>query len=360
MGASEKIFKHGNKYKMIEKKPFLSICIPTYNRYRKLYELLMNVLQSPIECMEIVVVDNCSDDNTFEILDQIKDSRLKAYKNKTNIGAIPNLFKALSFAQGVYSILCLDTGDKFEMSNMPELISVLKNNENIVLGFCEPDLKFPAKEPVKYYARGAAGVKKTAYMSKHPSGYFFKTEKLHNLELFKKLLADENKFDFCLQLVCAELVCMGESCSIDFPLLIRSSDEDAILFKTKTYTSKNIFFSPKQRMKEYGLYMEHLYTLNIPTSEKKIILKRLFRNGLVAATIGYREALRREVVRQHYNLEYKKIIALNFITTDLKYCIKFIQLNIPVNYCYRIGVCIQEHLLYLIRKCILKFSKNEV
>ena len=88
--------------------PFLSICIPTYNRGEHVSLLVKSILENDSKEFDIVVLDNCSTDNTKELLEQIKDSRLIFKQNKENIGGKLNSAQILTKASGEYALLCLD------------------------------------------------------------------------------------------------------------------------------------------------------------------------------------------------------------------------------------------------------------
>jgi glycosyltransferase involved in cell wall biosynthesis len=57
---------------MITDNPFLSICIPTYNRVHKTLSLVTSILEYDDVDIEVVVLDNCSSDNTEIVLSNIK------------------------------------------------------------------------------------------------------------------------------------------------------------------------------------------------------------------------------------------------------------------------------------------------
>lgn len=46
----------------------ISICIPTYNRANVVYRTVVNCLKCKDEDIEVVVSNNCSEDNTEELL----------------------------------------------------------------------------------------------------------------------------------------------------------------------------------------------------------------------------------------------------------------------------------------------------
>ena len=76
--------------------PVLSICIPTYNRSSELYKKITEILKYKSDDFDIIVLDNCSPDGTYENLKRINDDRLKLYQNESNIGGILNPLKVLT------------------------------------------------------------------------------------------------------------------------------------------------------------------------------------------------------------------------------------------------------------------------
>ncbi len=88
----------------------LSICIPTYNRCDILEKSLKIICEDKDfdpELIEIVVLDNCSTDNTNEIVN--KFSFVKYYKNISTIPAGINVIKSLEYGNGKYLKLYNDT-----------------------------------------------------------------------------------------------------------------------------------------------------------------------------------------------------------------------------------------------------------
>lgn len=96
-----------NTYKFIfmDKKPFFSVVIPTYNRASDLQFALYCILQQSFSDFEIIISDNCSSDNTRVIVGELKDKRIRYFRNKENIGAILNYKKAIKHAKGEYIFL---------------------------------------------------------------------------------------------------------------------------------------------------------------------------------------------------------------------------------------------------------------
>jgi abequosyltransferase len=91
------------------KSKLLSICIPTYNRSEILDETLGKLFSNPEfdeNKIEVIVSDNCSTDNTSEIV--AKYSLVRYYRNEENIRD-RNFSKVLGYATGSYIRLFNDT-----------------------------------------------------------------------------------------------------------------------------------------------------------------------------------------------------------------------------------------------------------
>jgi glycosyltransferase involved in cell wall biosynthesis len=73
----------------------IDIIIPTYNRADYLKMAIDSVLNQTYKNYTLYVIDNCSTDNTAKLMETYTSSQLTYIKNKTNLGFIGNLNKAL-------------------------------------------------------------------------------------------------------------------------------------------------------------------------------------------------------------------------------------------------------------------------
>ena len=87
--------------------PIASILIPVYNHEKYIARAVMSALNQTVTDIEVVIVDNKSMDNTFEICQElaIKDSRIILVQNHTNIGPVKNWKKAAELANSNFSKL---------------------------------------------------------------------------------------------------------------------------------------------------------------------------------------------------------------------------------------------------------------
>ena len=82
--------------------PLVSVLMTAYNREKYIAEAIESVLASTYTFFELIIVDDCSTDNTVLIAKsyQERDPRIKLFVNKQNLGDYPNRNVAASFASG--------------------------------------------------------------------------------------------------------------------------------------------------------------------------------------------------------------------------------------------------------------------
>ncbi|MFN3568370.1 MAG: glycosyltransferase family 2 protein, partial [Caldimicrobium sp.] len=113
----------------------LSILIPTYNRRYLLEEALRSIFeQSLASKVEIVVVDDGSEDNTWDYLNFFKEehNNLKIFKHPKNLGVSAARNSALSFSTGSY-IMFLDSDDYLLPGALERIFQSLKEEREVYL-----------------------------------------------------------------------------------------------------------------------------------------------------------------------------------------------------------------------------------
>jgi glycosyltransferase involved in cell wall biosynthesis len=114
--------------------PEVSVCIPAYNYGHYLPDAIESVLNQTFKDIELIVVDNCSSDDTPHIvaLYSILDPRVKYFCNDTNIGLVGNLNRCLEHARGKYiKILCAD--DVLEPTCLEKSVDIMEQYKNVEL-----------------------------------------------------------------------------------------------------------------------------------------------------------------------------------------------------------------------------------
>jgi glycosyltransferase involved in cell wall biosynthesis len=123
--------------------PKVSVIIPVYNASSFLVRCLDSVLSQTLSDIEVICIDDCSSDNSFEILkDYVEmDSRFKVFKNERNIGQGLTRNKGIDHAKGEY-IAFVDSDDWIE-SNMYDILYAETNIQKYDLVCCNLIYDFP-------------------------------------------------------------------------------------------------------------------------------------------------------------------------------------------------------------------------
>jgi len=102
--------------------PLISIALCTYNGEKYLSEQLDSIINQTYKNLEIIVVDDCSQDNTFSILQSyaLKSPQLKIFRNIKNKGYSKNFEYAISLCKGDY--IAVSDQDDIWMTNKLELL----------------------------------------------------------------------------------------------------------------------------------------------------------------------------------------------------------------------------------------------
>lgn len=105
----------------------VSIIMPSYNTAPYIKQTIQSVLDQTYANWELIIVDDCSTDNTNEVVDTIKDCRIHYLKNEKNSGAAISRNKALREAKGQW-IAYLDSDDLWMPEKLEKQIKFMEEN----------------------------------------------------------------------------------------------------------------------------------------------------------------------------------------------------------------------------------------
>lgn len=119
---------------MMEFNPKVSFGLPVFNGEKYLNEALESILSQSFTDFELIICDNASTDKTEEICQEYaaKDSRIRYYRNSTNIGGSRNQSLAIELARGQYFHLGA-YDDLLAPNLLAKCVEVLDNNPSVVL-----------------------------------------------------------------------------------------------------------------------------------------------------------------------------------------------------------------------------------
>lgn len=106
----------------------VSVIMPSYNTAKYIPHSINSVLYQTYKNWELIIVDDCSTDNTDEIVNPfLSDNRIRYLKNEKNSGAAVSRNYALREAKGKW-IAFLDSDDLWEKDKLEKQISFMEKN----------------------------------------------------------------------------------------------------------------------------------------------------------------------------------------------------------------------------------------
>jgi len=117
------------------KKPFFTVAIPVYNRLEFTKQAIESVLNQTFKDFELLIVDDCSSENeVWGYMKNIKDIRVRAYRNEKNLGIVPNWRRCIELASGKWFRFLLNDDLLFKdaLEVTEELIRNFPENKVIV------------------------------------------------------------------------------------------------------------------------------------------------------------------------------------------------------------------------------------
>lgn len=105
----------------------VSIIMPSYNTAEYIADSINSVLSQTYTNWELIIVDDCSSDNTDEIVSQFDDKRIRYLQNDKNSGAAVSRNKALREAKGKW-IAFLDSDDLWMPDKLEKQVRFMEEN----------------------------------------------------------------------------------------------------------------------------------------------------------------------------------------------------------------------------------------
>ncbi len=117
------------------KNELISVIIPTYNRGTTIARAIDSVLSQSYKNIELIIVDDCSTDNTKNIVDNYNDKRIRYFRLEKNSGACFARNYGVQKSEGKY-VAFQDSDDEWHVDKLKfQYQNLLNNNSDI--DFCE-------------------------------------------------------------------------------------------------------------------------------------------------------------------------------------------------------------------------------
>ncbi len=306
--------------------PKVSVCIPTLNAEKFIKQAIFSVYNQDYIDYEIIVVDNCSSDNTKYIIRELMDKfgNIKFFENLTNLGLAENLNKCIKYSQGEYiKFLCVD--DILLSGCIKKMVCILDSHPNVSL-VCSSRLNIDnfgncfAVRGYSYFTRLENGFKSinkcffggnfigeptaTMFRKKNSqNGFRNDLPQLMDMEMWFRLLENGDLY-FLKEALCSIRIHEDQMTrqNIKRGILIKDNIFLYDQFINKKYIKKNIFNILKHKfLMTYRFWISKDYIENHYLKQKLKIygLKNLF---LLMSLIYYFRSFRRFTI-----ITFKKI-----------------------------------------------------
>lgn len=136
----------------------VSVIMPSWNTGQFIAESIESVLNQTYANWELIIVDDCSADNTEDVVAAFNDPRIRFFRNENNSGAALTRNKALRKARGEW-IAFLDSDDLWAPEKLEKQISFMEKNQ-YVFSYHEYTKIDEESKPLNIYVSGPEVVTK--------------------------------------------------------------------------------------------------------------------------------------------------------------------------------------------------------
>lgn len=129
---------HSLESKVMTDLPLISVVMPNYNGRKFVEQAINSVLRQTYINFELIVVDDCSTDDSLEIIKSIskEDNRIKIISLKQNLGVALARNRGISEAKGDY-IALIDNDDLWIDDKLERQLAIAKKGADVV--YCSYD-----------------------------------------------------------------------------------------------------------------------------------------------------------------------------------------------------------------------------
>ncbi len=113
------------------KQPLVSVVIPTHNRLKYLKEAIASVKGQTFDNWELIIVDDCSSDGTWEWLLELKDPQVQVFRQNQQSFRSGACNRGLAEAVGEF-IMFFDDDDRLRPNALANLVKSLIKNPDVV------------------------------------------------------------------------------------------------------------------------------------------------------------------------------------------------------------------------------------
>ncbi|MES9943782.1 MAG: glycosyltransferase [Candidatus Thiodiazotropha sp.] len=100
--------------------PAISVIIPCYNHARYIAQAIESVIRQSFSDWELIIIDDCSQDDSWPVIDDYTDKRIHATRHERNLGAHTTINEGLALAKGDF-LTILNSDDTYSPDRLQKL-----------------------------------------------------------------------------------------------------------------------------------------------------------------------------------------------------------------------------------------------
>jgi glycosyltransferase involved in cell wall biosynthesis len=113
--------------------PLVSVIMPAFRHERYVGAAIESVLAQTIDDWELIVIDDCSPDGTWEEIGRFEDLRITTIRHEVNCGAHATLNEGLALARGRYAAI-LNSDDVYRPARLESTLRHLEDTGAALVG----------------------------------------------------------------------------------------------------------------------------------------------------------------------------------------------------------------------------------
>lgn len=253
----------------LKNNPAVTVAMPVYNGSMYIRESIKSILNQTFSDFEFLIVDDGSSDNSVEIINTYKDSRINLLRNTTNLGTSTALNKAIANASGTY--LAIMHCDDISLPHRLEQ-QVLFMEENSHIGVCGSSVHiFGQRDQVWCYETDSDDIK---------CKLLFRSAFVHPVVMMRKSLFSEYNVSY------NPLYRYTEDYDLWRQLLSKTNFANIpdILLKYRIHSHQaTMKYNFEQQVEAGMIRLEQIHELGITPTKEEFEIHQTLSNGILPA-----------------------------------------------------------------------------
>lgn len=288
----------------------VSFCIPVYNNAKGVSKLVKALLNNDCREVQVVVVDNASNDDIVEKMARIDDDRLKFVVNDSNVGAKMNWYHALEAGDGEWLYLVMGR-DMLEGKYIKRLLGLLgKVDERIGYLFDRNKDMFPLLYSENTFTGIEAVIEFIDML--HPTGSIFRRKAYKGIKNRKAYFEKEHPYPE--NYIKRDIFLKNDAAYIDAKLYCGKTNVREP--KSHFEKTKIPYYYPQKRLEQFvtDIHMiEFSGKCDYTKKENNRFFIKRWRSLLYIVSIEWKNSLEATDFTDHYNTKKRCVRKVEMI-----------------------------------------------